>query len=127
MQRKIKAPLVAGACGLLLSAGTALAAVTTDTMTVNVTVKNEETASGDPSASDSQTATVGVLGKRDVLNTPYSVHSVPESIITRQQVKSVKDVYKYLPSVQGDGARPQTRGIQGSVVQNSMIDGVRWI
>lgn len=124
MQSKIKAPLLAGACGLLLSAGSALAAGTSDTITVNGSAKNADIDAGDPSASSSQSATMGVLGKRDVLNTPYSVQSVPESVITRQQVKSVKDVYKYLPSVQGDGARPQTRGIQGSVVQNSMIDGL---
>ena len=68
MQSKIKAPLLAGACGLLLSAGSALAGGTSDTITVNGSAKNADTAAGDPSASSSQSATMGVLGKRDVLS-----------------------------------------------------------
>ena len=45
-------------------------------------------------------------------------------MLDQQQIKDVKDAYRYLPSVQGDGVRPQTRGMQGSVVQNHMIDGL---
>ena len=33
-------------------------------------------------------------------------------------------IFRYLPSVRASGVRPQTRGMQGSVVQNSMIDGL---
>ena len=84
MQRKITAPLMAGACGLLLSAGSALAADPSDTITVNASAKNSDSAAGDPSASGTQTASMGMLGKCVVLNMPYSVHSVPERIITRQ-------------------------------------------
>ena len=69
-------------------------------------------------------ATLGNLGKRSVADVPYSVQTVSSSLIEQQQLRSVKDVYRYLPSVQGDGVRPQTRGMQGSVVQNSMIDGL---
>ncbi|KAA8996743.1 TonB-dependent siderophore receptor [Affinibrenneria salicis] len=117
-------PIVAGAWGLLLAAGAANAADSGDTITVNAGANAAGSAADDPSASGTQKATLGVLGKRDLLNTPYAVQAVPQAVIVRQQAKSLKDIYKYLPSVQGDGARPQTRGVQGSVVQNSMIDGL---
>jgi iron complex outermembrane receptor protein len=70
------------------------------------------------------TATVGPLGKVDRLDTPYSVNVVPQHLIQTQQLKSIADALSYLPSVQGDGARPQSRGMQGSVVQNSRMDGL---
>lgn len=69
-------------------------------------------------------ATVGPLGSLSRLDTPYSINVVPQHLIANQQLKSIADALRYLPSVQGDGARPQARGIQGSVVQNSRIDGL---
>jgi iron complex outermembrane receptor protein len=33
-------------------------------------------------------------------------------------------VFRYLPSVQGENIRPQTRGLQAGVVQNTLIDGM---
>ncbi|MFF7708434.1 TonB-dependent siderophore receptor [Pseudomonas sp. NPDC007930] len=69
-------------------------------------------------------ASVGPLGSRKVLDTPYSVNVVGHGLLEGQQLKSIKDAYRYLPSVQGDGARPQSRGMQGSVVQNSRLDGL---
>ena len=75
-------------------------------------------------AETEKTASLGNLGQQQVRNTPWSVQTVSPQLIKRQQLKSVSDLYRYLPSVQGDGARPQTRGMQGSVVQNSMIDGL---
>ncbi|WP_144107078.1 TonB-dependent receptor [Paraburkholderia sp. BCC1886] len=81
------------------------------------------------STSPSQTLQVkqtdmGPLGQVARVNTPYSVNVVPQHLIADQQLKSIADALRYLPSVQGDGARPQSRGIQGSVVQNSRIDGM---
>ncbi|MCY0389281.1 TonB-dependent siderophore receptor [Robbsia sp. Bb-Pol-6] len=70
------------------------------------------------------TATVGPLGALDRLDTPYTINVVPQRLIQDQQLKSIADALRYLPSVQGDGTRPQTRGIQGSVVQNSRLDGL---
>ncbi|EIC84307.1 TonB-dependent siderophore receptor [Serratia sp. M24T3] len=93
-----------------------------DTVVVNATAPGATTQS-EPASPDKQ-ATLGSLGKRDIANTPYSIEVLPESLIKRQQLQSVTDLYRYLPSVQGDGARPQSRGMQGSVVQNSMIDGL---
>ncbi|WP_237449340.1 TonB-dependent siderophore receptor [Pantoea sp. Taur] len=77
-----------------------------------------------PPAETDKKATLGNLGKQEVRNTPWSVQTLSPELMTRQQLKSVSDLYRYMPSVQGDGARPQTRGMQGSVVQNSMIDGL---
>ena len=70
------------------------------------------------------TASIGPLGKMALLDTPYSVGIVSQTLIADQQLVSVTDALRYLPSVQGDGARPQSRGIQGSVAQNSRIDGM---
>jgi len=67
---------------------------------------------------------LGNAGRQAVRNTPFSVQSLSREMMKQQQLKSVSDLYRYMPSVQGDGARPQTRGMQGSVVQNSMIDGL---
>ncbi|WP_226502373.1 TonB-dependent receptor [Pseudomonas sp. MWU16-30317] len=71
-----------------------------------------------------KSATVGPMGERRLQDTPYSVSVVPRELTEDQQLKSFKDMIRYLPSVQADGARPQTRGFQGSVVQNSRLDGL---
>jgi iron complex outermembrane receptor protein len=71
-----------------------------------------------------KSATLGPMGQRRLLDTPYSVSVMSRDLIDGQQLKSFKDIIRYLPSVQADGARPQTRGLQGSVVQNSRLDGL---
>jgi iron complex outermembrane receptor protein len=71
-----------------------------------------------------KSATVGPMGKRTLQDTPYSISVVPRDLTEDQQLKSFKDMIRYLPSVQADGARPQTRGFQGSVVQNTRLDGL---
>lgn len=72
---------------------------------------------------DSRQAALGPLGDVAVLDTPNTINVVPRALIEQQQLKSMQDVLRYIPSVQGDGARPQSRGFQGSVVQNARIDG----
>jgi iron complex outermembrane recepter protein len=69
-------------------------------------------------------ATVGPLGTMKRVDTPYTINVVTQEVIEGQQLKSIPDALRMIPSVQGDGARPQSRGIQGSVVQNSRIDGL---
>lgn len=96
----------------------AQAATADKTLTVNAAAPDS-----DLPAADKQ-ATLGNLGKQDIRNTPYAVQVISPSLMKRQQLKSLSDIYRYMPSVQGDGARPQTRGMQGSVVQNTMIDGL---
>lgn len=71
-----------------------------------------------------KSAMLGNAGKQEIRNTPFAMQSLSPEMMKKQQLKSVSDLYRYMPSVQGDGARPQTRGMQGSVVQNSMIDGL---
>lgn len=72
---------------------------------------------------ESLNASLGVLGNVSIRDTPNTINVVPRTLIEQQQLKSVQDVFRYIPSVQGDGARPQSRGFQGSVVQNTRIDG----
>lgn len=81
-------------------------------------------ADSDARAAREKSANLGPLGERRLLDTPYSINVVPHELIQNQQLKSVKDILRYLPSVQGDGARPQSRGMQGSVVQNTRLDGL---
>lgn len=91
---------------------------------VNVTGSQETQAEEDARAAREKSANLGPLGERRLLDTPYSINVVPHDLIQDQQLKSVKDILRYVPSVQGDGARPQSRGLQGSVVQNSRLDGL---
>lgn len=67
---------------------------------------------------------LGPLGERDIMETPFSIGVVTGALIEAQQLKSYKDILKFLPSVQYDAGRIQSRGIQGSVVQNTMLDGL---
>ena len=73
---------------------------------------------------------VGPLGNRNVLDTPFSITSVPLDLIENLQLKTVNDTLRYLPSVeirnqQGyEVSRPQSRGFQGTVVQNTRLDGL---
>ncbi|MGP3590721.1 TonB-dependent receptor [Vagococcus sp. WN89Y] len=118
---KNRSPLTLGMlsfCSLLA----ATQAMAEETVVVTATPQAPSLDKDSPAAE--KQATVGNLGKRRVLDTPVSMQTVSSALITHQQLSSVKDVYRYLPSVQGDGARPQTRGMQGSVVQNHLIDGM---
>jgi iron complex outermembrane receptor protein len=67
---------------------------------------------------------VGPLARKALLDTPYSVDVLPHTLIDDQQLKSVREAFRYLPSVQGENIRPQTRGMQAGVVQNTRIDGM---
>ncbi|VTM71239.1 Ferrichrome receptor FcuA precursor [Raoultella planticola] len=92
--------------------------------TMVVTAEPHTQSLDDVTPAAEQQATAGNLGKQKLINVPWSVQTLSDSLTRQVQASSVKDVYRYLPSVQGDGVRPQTRGMQGSVVQNSMIDGL---
>ncbi|MEE7651011.1 TonB-dependent siderophore receptor [Raoultella planticola] len=92
--------------------------------TMVVTAEPHTQSLDDVTPAAEQQATPGNLGKQKLINVPWSVQTLSDSLTRQVQASSVKDVYRYLPSVQGDGVRPQTRGMQGSVVQNSMIDGL---
>jgi iron complex outermembrane receptor protein len=73
---------------------------------------------------------VGPLGNRSVLDTPFSITAVSTDMLQNLQLKTVNDTLRYLPSVeirnqQGyEVSRPQSRGFQGTVVQNTRLDGM---
>ncbi|HEY1745105.1 MAG TPA: TonB-dependent receptor, partial [Granulicella sp.] len=72
----------------------------------------------------------GVLGTSPVVNQPYTITVIPADEIVNTQVKSLRDTIKYLPLVsfteqQGpEILRPATRGVQGSIAQNTRMDGM---
>lgn len=82
---------------------------------------------------NTSSANLGPLGDQSILNTPASITVVPEDLIVNQQASTVNDILRYLPSVeirdqQGfEVSRPQSRGFQGSVVQNTRLDGLNII
>ncbi|MBJ9139663.1 TonB-dependent receptor [Citrobacter koseri] len=73
---------------------------------------------------------VGPLGNKTWVDTPYSTTTVTKEMIENQQAQSVSELLKYSPSTQMqarggmDVGRPQSRGMQGSVVANSRLDGL---
>ncbi len=80
-----------------------------------------------------QDINLGPLGDRDWIDTPYSTTTLDHNIIDNQQAKSVSELLKYAPSSQMqarggmDVGRPQSRGMQGSVVANSRLDGLNMV
>ncbi len=69
-------------------------------------------------------AEVGPIGARRLLDTPYSISVVPVNLAENQQLQNVRELFRYIPSVQGENVRPQSRGLQAGVVQNTRIDGL---
>ena len=73
---------------------------------------------------------IGPLGDQPILATPQDVNVVTSDLILNLQSKTVNDTLRYLPSVQVrdqqgfEVSRPQARGFQGSVVQNTRMDGL---
>ncbi|CAB3793300.1 TonB-dependent receptor [Pararobbsia alpina] len=107
---------------------------------VNVTAPAPTTpVSGDPGGFattpqyHTEKANLGPLGDQSILKTPYSVTVVPEDLLVNQQVQTVNDSLRYLPSVeirdqQGyEVSRPQSLGFMGSIVQNTRLDGLNII
>jgi iron complex outermembrane recepter protein len=74
-------------------------------------------------------AHAGILGVRDLQDTPYSITVIDSTMIENTDATSLTDVMKYMPSTQMeargglDVGRPQSRGMEGSVVGNSHLDG----
>jgi iron complex outermembrane receptor protein len=68
-----------------------------------------------------------------LLDTPFSVTTIPQDLIENLQTKTVTDALCFLPSVeirdqQGfEVSRPQSRGFQGSIVQATRLDGLNII
>jgi iron complex outermembrane receptor protein len=69
-------------------------------------------------------AGMGPLGQKALIDTPYSVDIINNDLARNQQLQSVREAFRFLPSVQGENIRPQSRGLQAGVVQNTRIDGL---
>ena len=112
------------ASGLLTFAcfSTVVTAHAEDTVIVSAPATSQSSLSEHEPPASEKKATLGSLGERELIDVPWSVQTLSKKVLDQQQIKDVKDAYRYLPSVQGDGVRPQTRGMQGSVVQNHMMD-----
>jgi iron complex outermembrane receptor protein len=72
----------------------------------------------------------GMMGSTPIINLPYTVTVLPSNLIQNTQARNLRDALKYLPLVsfqeqQGSEIiRPETRGIEGSVMQNTRMDGL---
>jgi len=131
MTRSSYAPLsilLSSAAALALTAGAAQAQTTQQGSTVSpVTVTAERAVQAYQPESQ---VTVGPLGEQVLANTPQAITIVPSDLILNLQSKTVNDTLRYLPSVQirnqqgYEVSRPQARGFQGSVAQNTRIDGL---
>ena len=120
--------LLCAAAALALTAGAAQAQAQTLGSTVSpVTVTAERAVQ---SYQPPVEAAVGPLGSEVLANTPQAITVVPGDLILNLQSKTVNDTLRYLPSVQVrnqqgyEVSRPQARGFQGSVAQNTRIDGL---
>jgi iron complex outermembrane receptor protein len=75
-------------------------------------------------------SSLGSSGPARLLDTPYTVNVLPSELIDNAQVKSLKEAMKFLPltefqEMQGSEImRPETRGMQGSNMQNTRMDGM---
>ncbi|MBG0810717.1 TonB-dependent siderophore receptor [Methylosinus sp. H3A] len=69
-------------------------------------------------------AYVGPFGDKALVDTPFSIAVVPLDLVKNQQLLSLREAFRLVPSVQGENIRPQTRGMQAGVVQNTRIDGL---
>ncbi len=75
-------------------------------------------------------ATGGPLGTTPILDLPYSVNVISRQLIDDTQSRNFKEAAKYLPLVsfqemQGpEVLRPESRGMQGSNMQNDRKDGM---
>ncbi|WP_446743140.1 TonB-dependent receptor domain-containing protein [Silvibacterium acidisoli] len=72
----------------------------------------------------------GVMGSAPVADQPFTITLLPADQIANTQVKNLRDALKYLPLVQfteqqgPEILRPATRGMQGSIAQNTRMDGM---
>ena len=75
-------------------------------------------------------STGGPLGTAPILDLPYSVNVISRELIDDTQSRNFKEAAKYMPLVffqemQGpEVLRPETRGMQGSNMQNDRKDGM---
>ncbi len=114
--------LLASAVGPALMAGQAQAQTVSE---VTVTAERAVQSYQPP-----EQVSVGPLGDKALADTPTVITVAPGDLILNLQSKTVNDTLRYLPSVQVrnqqgyEVSRPQARGFQGSVAQNTRVDGL---
>ncbi|HFZ8995717.1 TPA: TonB-dependent receptor [Citrobacter freundii] len=97
-------------------------------VTANAPANQSDSAAGSGFVADD--IELGPLGNKQWIDTPYSSNTISQQVIKNQQAQSVNDLLKYAPSTQMeargglDVGRPQSRGMEGSVVANSRLDGL---
>jgi iron complex outermembrane receptor protein len=75
-------------------------------------------------------SSLGSSGPVPLLDSPYTVNVLPSELIDDRQVKSFKEASKFLPLMQfqemqgSEVIRPESRGMQGSNMQNTRMDGM---
>ncbi|MBE7210238.1 MAG: TonB-dependent receptor [Gluconacetobacter diazotrophicus] len=116
------------------AAGTPAAPVTRTTTSApeRITVRGDA-----PYASRAQfhtaDANLGPLGRTPILSTPMSVTTLPQDLLVNSQLRTLNDALRDLPSVevrdqQGlEVSRPQSLGFQGTIAQNTRLDGLNII
>ena len=121
--------VLAGLLPLLLTGGHARAQASAPVPTTPITV-----VSPPPYASQAQFhSSDASLGPRPILTTPQSVTVIPQDLLVDQQIRTVNDALRDLPSVeirdqQGlKVSRPQSRGFQGTITENTRLDGLNVI
>lgn len=81
----------------------------------------------------SDDAFLGPLGNQPILTTPTSITVLPQDLLVNQQIRTVNDALRDLPSVEvldqegQEVSRPQSRGFQGTIAQNTRLDGLNII
>lgn len=82
---------------------------------------------------DTTRANVGPLGNVAIKDAPLSITMLPGQLLLNQQVRTVNDALRNLPSVvirdqQGlEVSRPQSRGFVSTIDQNTRMDGLNII
>jgi iron complex outermembrane receptor protein len=116
-----------------LSVGFARAQETTTVSGVTVDKRIDKQGYATAAQFDKPVATFGPLGAQSILDAPQSLTPLPEDLIVNQQTRTVNDTLRFLPSVeirdqQGlEVSRPQSRGFQSSIAENTRLDGLNVI
>ncbi|AYV14496.1 TonB-dependent siderophore receptor [Shewanella algae] len=77
-----------------------------------------------------KTVDLGPLGSRSIKDTPYAISVFNRELMDNVNATSLNDILKYMPSTQmearggTDVGRPQSRGMEGGVVDNNHLDGM---
>ena len=117
----------------LAGAATAAAAQTTAAVDTGAIIVTADKAYAEQPVYSAKNADLGPLGDQSIADVPASITTIPEDLIVDNQARTVNDALRYLPSVevrdqQGfEVSRPQSRGFQGSIVQDTRLDGLNVI